>query len=230
MEFYMKKSKKLLISTIVFAILAIIYTIIIALVDKQSIGPNESQVGLATINQFFQKKIGFNETFYKLSNMLGYIAFGIAFAYMIVGLIQLIKRKSIKKVDTEISILGLFYIITLIIYVLFEFAKINYRPVLIDGKLDPSYPSSHTLLALFISTSAIFVNLKIIGNKTLRIILNTITIILAIVILIGRTMSGVHWITDILGGILIATTLVLGYLCVTEYFKEKSTNNKTEIA
>ena len=59
----MKKSKKLLISTIVFAILAIIYTIIIALVDKQSIGPNESQVGLATINQFFQKKIGFNETF-----------------------------------------------------------------------------------------------------------------------------------------------------------------------
>ena len=149
---------------------------------------------------------------------------------MIVGLIQLIKRKSIKKVDTEISILGLFYIITLIIYVLFEFAKINYRPVLIDGKLDPSYPSSHTLLALFISTSAIFVNLKIIGNKTLRIILNTITIILAIAILIGRTMSGVHWITDILGGILIATTLVLGYLCVTEYFKEKSTNNKTEIA
>ena len=226
----MKKSKKLLISTIVFGMLAIVYTIIIALVDKQSIGPNESQVGLATINKFFQERLGFNETFYKLSNLLGYIAFGIAFVYMAIGLIQLIKRKSIKKVDTEISILGLFYIITLIIYVLFEFVKINYRPVLIDGNLDPSYPSSHTLLALFISTSAIFVNLKIIGNKPLRITLNTITIILGLAILVGRIISGVHWITDILGGILIATTLVLGYLCVTEYFKEKLANNKTEIA
>lgn len=230
MELFMKKSKKLLISAIVFGMLAIVYTIIIALVDKQSIGPNESQVGLATINKFFQERLGFNETFYKLSNLLGYIAFGIAFVYMVIGLIQLIKRKSIKKVDTEISILGLFYIITLIIYVLFEFVKINYRPVLIDGNLDPSYPSSHTLLALFISTSAIFVNLKIIGNKPLRITLNTITIILGLAILVGRIISGVHWITDILGGILIATTLVLGYLCVTEYFKEKSANNKTEIA
>ncbi len=226
----MKKSKKLLISTIVFGMLAIVYTIIIALVDKQSIGPNESQVGLATINKFFQERLGFNETFYKLSNLLGYIAFGIAFVYMVIGLIQLIKRKSIKKVDTEISILGLFYIITLIIYVLFEFVKINYRPVLIDGNLDPSYPSSHTLLAMFISTSAIFVNLKIIENKPLRITLNTITIILGLAILVGRIISGVHWITDILGGILIATTLVLGYLCVTEYFKEKLANNKTEIA
>lgn len=226
----MKKSKKLLISTIVFGMLAIVYTIIIALVDKQSIGPNESQVGLATINKFFQERLGFNETFYKLSNLLGYIAFGIAFVYMVIGLIQLIKRKSIKKVDTEISILGLFYIITLIIYVLFEFVKINYRPVLIDGNLDPSYPSSHTLLALFISTSAIFVNLKIIENKPLRITLNTITIILGLAILVGRIISGVHWITDILGGILIATTLVLGYLCVAEYFKEKLANNKTEIA
>lgn len=230
MELFMKKSKKLLISTIVFGMLAIVYTIIIALVDKQSIGPNESQVGLATINKFFQERLGFNETFYKLSNLLGYIAFGIAFVYMVIGLIQLIKRKSIKKVDTEISILGLFYIITLIIYVLFEFVKINYRPVLIDGNLDPSYPSSHTLLAMFISTSAIFVNLKIIGNKPLRITLNTITIILGLAILVERIISGVHWITDILGGILIATTLVLGYLCVTEYFKEKLANNKTEIA
>lgn len=225
----MSKSKKLFLSTIILAILSIIFTIIIAFIDKGNIGPNASFVGLFHFNNFFKKLIGQNELFYKISKVFGLLIFGIVLAYLIVALVQLIKRKSIKKVDKEIWILGIFYIVLAVIYFAFEVLKINYRPVLINGELEPSYPSSHTLFAIFICISAIYLNNKLITNKKLMIIINTIISLLGIITIIGRTLSGVHWITDIIGGILISTTLVLAYITLIEFLNERTTANKKEI-
>ena len=224
----MSKSKKLFLSTIILAILYILFTLTIAFVDKGTIGPNASNVGLSHLNEFFKNLIGQNELFYKISKIFGFVIFGIILAYFIVAFIQIIKRKSIKKVDKEIWILGIFYIILVLIYFAFELLKINYRPVLVDGKLEPSYPSSHTLFAIFICVTAIYINNKIITNKKLNVILNTIISLLGIITIIGRLLSGVHWITDIIGGLIISTTLVLAYITLIEYLREKDEINKID--
>ena len=227
----MKKQKSLLISTIVLGVLSIAFTLLICLVDKSNIGPQNSSVGFSKLNQIFKNLFGYNELFYKLTQVLGYIIIGLALAYMVIAFIQLIKRKSIKNIDIQLSLLAIFYAIIIAIYFVFELAKINYRPVILDGELEPSYPSSHTMLAVFICTTSLFVNGKIINNKTLRIILDTVVSIIGLAVVIGRIISGVHWITDIIGAILISTTLTLAYLIITNYLsnKNKSSDDKEAI-
>ena len=224
----MSKSKKLFLTTTILAVLSTLFTIIIAFVDKGNIGPNASNVGLSHFNEFFKNLIGQNELSYTISKVFGLLIFGIVLAYFIVAIIQIIKRKSIKKVDKKIWILGIFYIILALIYFAFELLKINYRPVLVDGELEPSYPSSHTLFAIFICVTAIYINNKIITNKKLNVILNTIISLLGIITIIGRLLSGVHWITDIIGGLIISTTLVLAYITLIEYLREKDEINKID--
>lgn len=223
----MKSKNKLLISTFVLFALSSIFTLLIVFVDKQNIGANNSSVGLSGLNKIFLEWFSFNEIFYKLTEIFGIVILAIAMCYMILAFVQLIKRKSIKKIDCELLILALFYVGLIIIYLMFELAKINFRPVLLDGELEASYPSSHTLLAVFICTTSIFVNNKIFSNRLIRIILSTATCLIGSFVIIGRIISGVHWITDIIGAILIATTLVLGYLTVLCFIKEKNTNNIT---
>lgn len=221
----MKSKNKLLISTITLLLLSIVFTMIVALVDKSNIGANNSSVGLSGLNKIFLELFGFNETFYKLTEIFGIVILASAMCYMILAFIQLVKRKSLKKIDCELLLLAIFYVGLIIIYLIFELAKINFRPVLLDGELETSYPSSHTLLAVFICTTSIFVNNKIINNKIVECILSTGTCLIGLFIIIGRIISGVHWITDIIGAILIATTLVLGYLTILSFVKDKNADN-----
>lgn len=217
----MKTKNKLIISTITMAILSIIFTSLIIFVDKQNIGAGNTSVGFAGLNKFFQNLFEYNNTFYKLTEILGYLVLCIALSYMIILLVQLIKRKSLKKVDVELLLVAIFYVAIVIIYILFEISKINFRPVLLDGELEASYPSSHTMIAVFICTTAILINQKLINNKAIKITLDCTIGILGTMVVIGRIISGVHWITDIIGAILISTTLVLLYTTLLYIFKNK---------
>ena len=152
----MKKKNIIISSCLVF--LSILFTILVKNVDVSSIGPNGSRVGFSSINKFFHDLIGVNLFFYKLTDILGYLAILLAVGYAIVGLLQLIKRKSILKIDKQIIVTGIFYVIIVCIYVFFEKVIINYRPTLIDDILEASYPSSHTLLSLCICGSTILLN------------------------------------------------------------------------
>lgn len=202
----MKKNKKI-ITSLCLLCLFLIFTIIIKIVDVQAIGPNNSEVGLATINKAFHDFFNYNETFYKISKILGYLSFLIIALYGIIGLYQLIKKKSIFKVDKNILILGAFYVLVLFVYALFEVIIINYRPVLEEGVLEASYPSSHTILSICVCLSSIIVSNKIFKNKKNTKLFNYITAILMITIIVTRILSGVHWLTDIIGAILISTSL-----------------------
>lgn len=223
------KNKKWIISTSVVSVIALVYTILIAFVDRNAIGANDSVVGFSKINKYFLDLLKFNNAFYNITKYTGIIIILIAVIYMIIALIELIKRKKYKEVDSELIFAGVFYIALIIIYFVFELLKINYRPILMDGVLEPSYPSSHTMLAVFICVTALLINKKIIKNTPLKITIDTITIIIGLVTVIGRIISGVHWITDIIGGILISTALVLGYVLAIKIAEIKR-NDKQSIS
>ena len=204
----MNKKKKNLIITIILLIIVVAYTIVIKKVGVSNIGPNNSSVGLYKINDFFRNFLGSNVTIYNITKYLGYIPLLVAGIYGLIGLIELIKRKSFKKVDIELYMLAFFYIIVLGVYLLFEKIVINYRPILIDGVLDPSYPSSHTLLAICFCGSSLIINNTLFKEKKLIKIINVIDVILIFAITIGRFISGVHWYTDIVGGLIISLFLI----------------------
>ena len=206
----MKSSNKS--SLIKFAILFalfICFTILIKVINVDSIGPNGSEVGFSNINKSFHDLLPYNEMFYNISKYLGYLSFGIIALYGIAGLVQLFKRKSLFKVDKELLILGGFYIIVLCVYVLFEKVVINYRPVLEKGALEASYPSSHTILSVCVCLSSIMVCSRIFKNKDFVKYFNICTGLLMVGIVVTRLLSGVHWLTDIIGGILISLALCM---------------------
>ena len=214
--------KKNIIISIIFVLISIIYTICVKYIDVDTIGPNNSKVGLSTINNYFHKLLPYKETLYKLTSYLGILLFVIVGIYALVGVIQLIKRKSLLKVDKEIIILGIFYILVATLYLFFEKVIINYRPVIIDNELEASYPSTHTLLTMCICFSSIIINKLKYNTFKYRKYTNILTIVLALIILVGRILSGVHWISDILGGLLISLALISIFKTAILTAKEKN--------
>lgn len=210
----MIKKKNLYIS-IFLIFLSVLFTILVKVIDVKPIGPNNSKVGFSFINEFFHKSIGVNMVWYKITYILGIIIILIAVSYALIGIIQLLKRKSIKKVDREIILLGIFYIVIAVIYVFFEKFIVNYRPILMEGVLSASYPSSHTLLAICICVSSIMVNNKIFKNEFTNSF-NVILFILLLVVVIGRFISGVHWASDIIGGMIISSSLLMSFYTVLD--------------
>ena len=210
--------KKDVIVSILLTILSIMYTLLVKYVDVKEIGPNGTSVGFSHINGFIKKTLGSNMFIYRLSEILGYIILLLVLIYGCIGLYQLIKRKNILKVDKEIIKLGCFYVLMLAVYILFEKIFINYRPVLMDGTLEFSYPSSHTILSLCVGLSSLIVSQKYFNKKYIKKI-NTVTIILMFLIVFTRFISGVHWFSDILGGIIISFTLI-SYFQLVYFYKE----------
>ena len=205
-----KRRKEILLCGGLFAI-AIIYTLLVKYIDVQAIGPNDSLVGFATINNFMFNLTGVNMLWYDITDWWGFVPLFIAFIYAIIGFIQMIKRRSILKVDKEILGLGVYYIIVIGLYIFFETYVINYRQILMDGILEASYPSSHTLLSVCICGSSLIINKYLFKNKNFFKAENIISILSILVIVIGRFISGVHWFTDIIGAILISIALLKAF-------------------
>ena len=208
----MKKiSKKKIFVALGFAALFVLWTVLLGLVDVDNVGPRSSHVGFSSLNSAFHSLTGVHMTLYVITDWLGLVPLGIAFAYAVFGFIQLCKRKSLFKVDKSILVLGVFYVAVIFIYVFFENVVINYRPVLINGNLEASYPSSTTMLSICVFISAImalFNRVKGAGNK--GIIIATFSLLTAFMV-IARIISGVHWISDIIGGVLISCALIFTY-------------------
>lgn len=209
------------VATGVLFILFIIFTIALLYIDVKPIGPNGSSVAFSAINKVVSEQLGVNMILYNITDLLSVIAILIAFGFTILGLAQFIRRKSLKRVDHSIIILGGFYLLVMAAYVFFEFNIINYRPVLIDNILEASYPSSTTMLIMCVMPTAIMQFNRLIKNRNAKIIVNTISVVFTILIVVGRVLSGVHWFTDILGGILLSASLVVLYYSVDKYFQLK---------
>ena len=207
--------KKCLTAGICLILVFAVWTILIQKVDVQPAGSYEPQkdVGFAGINTWFHGLTGFSETLYKITDWLGLVPIAICIGFGILGLIQMIKRKSLLKVDTDIILLGIFYIVVIAGYLLFEKITINYRPVLVDGLAKPesSYPSSTTLLVLSVMPTLIFQVNRRMENVNAKKSVTIIAVLFTAFMLIGRTVAGVHWLTDILGAVFLSAGLYLVY-------------------
>ena len=188
-----------------------VWTLLVSIIDVKAIGPNGSSVGFAALNAFVHRITGVNMNLYSITDWLGLVPIFVCISFAIFGLIQWIKRKKIKKVDYSILVLGAFYIIVITAYLMFENLIINYRPVLINGFLEASYPSSTTMLVLCVMPTAIMQFKDRIRNKLLFKIITAAISTFIIFMVIGRLLSGVHWFSDIIGGILLSIGLVALY-------------------
>ncbi len=198
----------------------VLWTIAIKFIDVQAIGPEGTSVGFAALNGLFHELTGVHMLLYTVTDLLGLVPLCMVLGFAVLGLIQLIKRKSLLKVDGDIWVLGGFYVLVMAAYVLFEVVAINYRPVLIEGVLEASYPSSTTLLVMCVMPTAMMQFNSRIKNKKLKNVLTYAVITFTAFMVIGRLIAGVHWLTDIIGGALLSMGLVMLYYSVCSCLRQ----------
>ena len=205
-----EKQKKLYLAVGILAAF-LLWTAAVRLIDVQPIGPQNSTVGFAALNRFFHDFMGVHMAFYTITDWLSLIPLGFVLGFALLGLIQWFKRRNLLRVDRSILVLGIFYAAVMAAYLFFEVFAVNYRPVLINGYLEASYPSSTTILVLCVMSTALMQLNNRIKNRMIRRYVSLTIIIFITFMVIGRLVSGVHWLTDIIGGILLSAGLVLLY-------------------
>ena len=197
------------------ALLILFAALIAALrtVDVQMAGPNGSRIGLATLNLRVHQRTGLQMGWYDITDKLGKICILIAPCFALLGLYQLIRRRSLKRVDADLWALAGLYVALGAAYVLFEKVIINYRPVILptETALEASFPSSHTMLAVCLVSSALVQVERRIGNQKVLFLLDVLGVLMMLVMSVGRLASGVHWLTDVLGGVLLGAALTAAY-------------------
>ena len=200
----------------------VLWTVAVRLVEVRPIGPQGSTVGFATLNGFVHRCIGVHMALYTLTDWLSLVPIAFVAGFAVLGLVQWIKRKHILKVDRSLLALGGFYIIVMAAYLLFEMVVINYRPLLIADVLEASYPSSTTMLILCVMPTAVHQLRTRIHSAALRKVVTGAAMTFAVLMVVLRLIAGVHWITDIIGGILLSAGLVMLYLAVNQWITIKN--------
>ena len=206
----MKKNQNVLAGILLLVGFAV-WTFLIQEVDVQPIGPNGSSVGFAALNGWFHQLTGVHWMLYTLTDWLGLVPICVCLIFAGVGFVQLVHRKSLLKVDLDIILLGVYYVLVIFGYLLFEMVPINYRPVLIEGFLEASYPSSTTLLVLSVMPTLYFQAQRRLTSNALRQTILIFSVLFSAFMVIGRLVSGVHWLTDIMGAVLLSSGIFLIY-------------------
>ena len=214
--------KRLLLLGVIFVIAFVVWTLLIRVVDVQPVGQNGTNIGFATLNCWFNKLTGVHMALYAITDWLGLVPLFVCMLFGWIGLCQLIKRRSLFKVDCDIIFLGIYYVIVILGYLIFEKVPINYRPILIEGFMEASYPSSTTLLVLSVMPTLVFQVNRRLENATVKNAIGILNILFSVFMVIGRLVSGVHWFTDIVGSLLLSTGLFWVYKAVVLFcYKEE---------
>lgn len=218
----MKINKNYVLAGIGF-LLTCILICLVRFVDVAPIGPEGTRIGLSSLNGAVFQLFGVNLKWYKLTEVLGIVAILTAGLFALLGLIQLIRRKSLLKVDREILVLAGLYVVTIILYVLFDKVAVNYRPTILPDETQPeaSFPSSHTMLVCVVMGSAMTLIPKYVKIPVLRTVLTVLCAVVLGLTVAGRLISGAHWFTDIIGGIFLSVTLLAAYGATVETLGKK---------
>lgn len=217
-----KNGKRIMLLGGVLVAAFVVWTLLIQTVDVQPVGQNGTDIGFATFNGWFHKLTGVHMTTYTITDWLGLVPLFICMVFGMIGLVQLIKRRSLLKVDYDIIVLGVYYILVMFGYVIFEMIPINYRPILINGFMEASYPSSTTLLVLGVMPTLVEQMNRRLKNAVLKRSIMVFTVLFSAYMVIGRLIAGVHWFTDIVGSIFLSMGLFYIYKAVVILLNQES--------
>lgn len=208
----MKKRGTILLRTgICLLSLFAVWTWLILWVDVQPAGESGTNVGFATLNCRFHQLTGVDMGLYTITDWLGLVPVCVCLVFGFLGLAQMLRRKSLLKVDQDILFLGIYYGLVIFCYLAFEQIPINFRPILIDGRREVSYPSSTTLLVLSVMPTLVYQTRLRIRNRNVNGAILILTSLFSAFMVIGRLISGVHWLTDIVGSLLLSAGLFTLY-------------------
>ena len=224
----MKDNRKRALLGIVSLVAFVLWTILIQHIDVQRVGPHETDIGFATFNVWFHQMTGVHTLIYTITDWLGLVPIIICMCFGLMGFVQLVKKRSLLKVDPDILLLGVYYVLVILSYLIFEMVPINYRPILIDGNLEASYPSSTTLLVLSVMPTLKYQVDRRIVNSVFKNAIAIFAIVFSAFMVIGRLISGVHWATDIIGSVFLSSGLFLIYQFLTDYTDLKKMHMKSE--
>lgn len=214
-----RKTKKLIAGVALLATFAV-WTVLIQCIDVQPIGPYGTNVGFATLNAWFHRATGVHMAVYTITDCLSVIPLAICLGFAGMGTVQAFTRKGLRHIDSDILILSAYYASIAAAYLLFEANPINYRPILIDGTMESSYPSSTTLLVLGVMPTIAHQARRRSNNELLTKITSAFAIAFSVLMVVGRLVAGVHWITDIVGSALLASGLFMMHLCAVSLADE----------
>ena len=191
-------------------------TVSIKLIDVKLYSVTNSYIGLYSINKLFvftYNISNINIFFEIISNFLFIFCLIIILLKLSFIFYEYVKNKKVSK--TNINFL-IHFILMILIWIIFDkIIIINYRPILINNKLEGAFPSTHVMVSTF--TLLFFAY----NQKNKKIIFYIIITSLIILQSISRILLQMHWFTDVLGGLLIGTLLFLTYLR-----RENGINNK----
>lgn len=194
-----------------FLLAFLLWTILISRIDVQAAGPNGSEVGFAAFNMWFHRLTGVHLALYTLTDWVELLAIGVCAAFGVLGAVQVVQRRSLLRVDRDIILLGVYYLLVILFFLFFELFPVNYRPVLIEGVLEASYPSSTTLLVLSVMPTLRLQSDRRVNSPRLRKAVGWFVLLFSLFMVAGRLVSGVHWATDIIGAVLLSRGLFLLY-------------------
>ena len=201
----------------------VLWTVLIQRVDVRPLGQNGTNIGFAALNTWFHRLCGVHMTIYTVTDWLGLVPIAVCLCFGGIGLGQLLKRRSLFRVDPDLILLGVYYILVIAGYLIFEMIPINYRPIPINGVMEASYPSSTTLLVLSVMPTLNFQAKRRIENAVLKRAVCAASSVFMLLMVLGRTVAGVHWLTDILGAVLLSAGLFLLYqACVMMIDRRRS--------
>ena len=207
----MNRRNHSLYTGLVYLALFVLWTVLVQTVDVRPAGETGQAVGFAALNLWFHRLTGVHMGLYTITDWLGLVPLGVCLAFGFLGLMQLLRRKRLLQVDPDLLLLGLYYVLVILGYCIFETYPINYRPIFIDGRLEASYPSSTTLLVLSVMPTLAFQLRRRLRQEKICKIVRILTALFSLAMVMGRLVSGVHWLTDIIGSVLLSRGLFMIY-------------------
>ncbi len=210
------------LTAVLLFVLFAIFTLIVKNIDVEAIGPQGSTVGLARFNRLVLDTVKADPNWDRITDLLALVSAAFGAGFMFLALKQVLRRRSLWKVDFGLVLLAAHFVLMCAAYILFEMVIINYRPVLTEEGLEASYPSSHTMFVLCIMIPAV-----ILFHRYLRrhIFLLVLVDILCIALIaqapVGRIMAGMHWATDVIGACILSAALCMLYYAVLFHYEEE---------
>ena len=149
----------------------------------------------------------------KISDIILISSLMVLVVFAVLGLYQWIKRKSLAKVDKPLLWMILPLVLMAITYYIFDHFLIwNTRP---NGSGEPSFPSTHVMVVATIFFCIAIILPRYVRSKAMCIVIDLLMLLLLVSVCVGRVAANMHWISDVIGGIIFAIIFSTIYYLTT---------------